>query len=441
MLNDCLLFRRRLRSDGFGRRFDTGVDQTVDNGKQHVVGERAFENLPCTYTLEMTAFRTRQGFGNGQARDELGAVTHLNKKALTGAELMPHATRAVNMSQLGHALNELSDPPVKALFVYSSNPAAVAPNHNAVVRGLLRPDLFTVVHEQFFTDTTDYADIILPATTFFEHKDLQTGYGHYYVQISNRAIEPLGECRSNVELFRALAVRMGFADACFRESVDQMIDLALSSPHPHLAGIDRARLEREHFVRLNLPQHNESVTESRNSLAHCGGGGSAFYLPFADGFPTRNGKALLYNADLAAQGLDPVVSFTPPRESRHSGNASYPLELLARKCDNYLNSTFANLPAQQKMEDPDLLEISVADAEGRGIADGDRVRVFNARGEVFLSAWVNGKTRAGVVAARLNWAKLTGQARNINVLTSERLTDMGGGATFYSVLVDVERAP
>jgi anaerobic selenocysteine-containing dehydrogenase len=171
-------------------------------------------------------------------------------------------------------------------------------------------------------------------------------------------------------------------------------------------------------------------------------GGAApngYYLPFAHGFPTRTGKALLYNEDLAAQGLDPVVCFTPPKESRHSGDARYPLELLARKCDNYLNSTFANLPKQQKIENPDLLEISAADAEARGIADGDRVHVFNSRGEILLTARVSGATRPGVVAARLNWAKLTGQARNINVLTSERLTDMGRGGTFYSVLVEVER--
>ena len=379
---------------------------------------------------------------------------NLNKNALKGEELMPRPTRVINMVELGRALNVVSDPPVQALFVYNSNPAAVNPDHNSVVRGLLRTDLFTVVHEQFFTDTTDYADIILPATTFFEHKDLQTGYGHYYIQISNPAIEPLGECRSNVELFRALALRMGFGDACFRESVDDMIDLALSSPHPHLAGIDRARLQREHFVRLNLPRQDNSATESRDSLAHRGSGGSVkqmtasaggavpnrFYLPFAHGFPTRTGKALLFNQELAAQGLDPVVSFTPPKESRHSGDARYPLELLARKCDNYLNSTFANLPPQQKMENPDLLEISAADAEARGIADGDRVRVFNSRGEILLTARVNGATRPGVVAARLNWAKLTGQARNINVLTSARLTDMGGGGTFYSVLVEVQPA-
>jgi anaerobic selenocysteine-containing dehydrogenase len=282
------------------------------------------------------------------------------------------------------------------------------------------------VHEQFFTDTTDYADIILPSTTFFEHKDLQTGYGHYFVQVSNQAIEPLGECRSNVELFRRLALRMGFEDACFRESVDEMIDLALDSGDSRLEGITRERLEGEGAIRLNLPAADAS---------------SSFYLPFANGFRTPSGKALLYNEALAAQGLDPVASFTPPSESRHSPAAkAYPLELLARKADNFLNSTFTNLPSVQAMEERNQLEISAADARARGIADGDAVRVFNSRGSLTLTARVNGATQPGVVAARLNWAKLSPELRNVNVLTSSRLSDMGGGGTFYSVLVQVERA-
>src|SRR6266436_1790271 len=151
-------------------------------------------------------------------------------------ELMQKAlgrpARVVNMVQLGSALNTLDGPPIQALFVYNSNPAAVCPDSNAVVRGLKRPDLFTVVHEQFLTDTTDYADIVLPATTFFEHKDLQGAYGHYYLQVSTQAIEPLGECRSNVELFRNLAERMGFDEPCFRDTDEAMIDRALDSPNP-----------------------------------------------------------------------------------------------------------------------------------------------------------------------------------------------------------------
>ena len=233
------------------------------------------------------------------------------------------------MVQLGSALNALAAPPIQALFVYNSNPAAVCPNHNEVVRGLKRPDLFTVVHEQFFTDTTDYADIVLPATTFFEHKDLQTAYGHYYIQVSNQAMDPVGECRSNVEMFRALAERMGFEDECFRETVDAMIDRALESSNPWLKGIARERLEREHRIRLNFADNDGAATNpvgtdafvrpaERSSAAPF-----AAFLPFAQGnFPTPSGKAEFYSETLKRRGLDPVVAFTPPDESRHGSKAA-----------------------------------------------------------------------------------------------------------------------
>ena len=374
----------------------------------------------------------------------------LNDKSLKRPELMQSAlgreARTINMVELGRALNTFDDPPVKALFVYSSNPAAVCPNHNEVIRGLQRPDLFTVVHEQFFTDTTDYADIVLPATTFFEHKDLQKAYGHYYIQVSNQAIEPLGECRSNVELFRTLALRMGFEDACFRESVDEMIERALDSGNPWLEGIDRERLE-EGPVRLKFgggagagAAELRSAGQPGAAVPTCSAEGPAPFLPFARGnFRTASGKALLYNEALKLQGLDPVAEFTPPSESRHGSKAAaLPLELLARKSDNFLNSTFSNVPAVQEMEEPGLLEICTADARARGIANGDRVRVFNQRGEILLKARVDGKVQPGVVSASLNWAKMTPGFQSINSLTSEKLTDMGNSATFYSVLVEVE---
>jgi anaerobic selenocysteine-containing dehydrogenase len=338
--------------------------------------------------------------------------------------------RIVNMVQLGSALNKLTSPPIQALFVYNSNPAAVCPNHNEVVRGLMRSDLFTVVHEQFFTDTTDYADIVLPATTFFEHKDLQTAYGHYYLQMSNQAIDPVGECRSNVELFRALAGRMGFADDCFRETVDSMIDRALESPSPWLKGITRERLEREPSIRLNFGSNDEAAP----------------FLPFAQGnFHTPSGKAEFYSETLKRQGLDPVVAFTPPEESRHGSKAAgFPLELLARKPDNHLNSSFANVSSVREMETAlGDLEMHPTDAEARGIGDRDRIRVFNPRGEIVLQARVvdsqgNGSVPPGVVAARLDWARFSPGGANINALTSEKLTDMGNAATFYSVSVEVE---
>jgi len=404
-------------------RLNYGVQRSEGGG----MATRAIAMLPC-----ITG--SWKEVGGGLQMSTSGAFG-LNKSALTRPDLKPDGLeqppRTVNMVELGKALNTLSDPPLKALFVYGSNPAAVCPNHNEVIRGLKRADLFTVVHEQFFTDTTDYADIVLPATTFFEHKDLQAAYGHYFLQVSDQAIEPLAECRSNVELFRALAGRMGFTDPCFSESIDEMIDGALDSSNPWLGGITRERLERERQVRLNF--------SGQGSVA---GGQSEPFLPFANGnFRTASGKAELYSEALKAQGLDPVVEFTPPDESRHGKQrATFPLELLARKADNFLNSSFSNLPSIQAMEETNLLEMHSSDAQARGISDGETVKVYNHRGEIFLKARVDGAVQPGVVSARLNWAKLGPGFRNINVLTSEKLSDMGNSATFYSVLVEVESA-
>ncbi|MGA7473509.1 MAG: molybdopterin-dependent oxidoreductase [Candidatus Sulfotelmatobacter sp.] len=405
-------------------RVNYGVQRSDGGG----MATRAIAMLPCI-------IGSLKEVGGGIHLSTSGAFD-LNKDALRRPDLRPQGlkpSRIVNMVELGKALNTLSDPPLKALFVYSSNPAAVCPNHNEVVRGLKRTDLFTVVHEQFFTDTTDYADIVLPATTFFEHKDLQTAYGHYYLQVSDQAIEPLGECRANVELFRALAARMGFDDECFSESVDEMIEGALASTNPWLQGITRERLEREGQVRLNFAASPDASDGQTGSVP-------APFLPFAQGnFRTPSGKAELYSEAMKALGLDPVAEFKPPSESRHGAEkATFPLELLARKADNFLNSTFTNQPSVQQMEAVNLLEMHSADAGARGIADGQMVRVFNHRGEIFLKARVDGSVQPGVVSARLNWAKLSAGLRNINVLTSEKLSDLGNSATFYSVLVDVE---
>jgi molybdopterin guanine dinucleotide-containing S/N-oxide reductase-like protein len=410
-------------------RVNDGVQRSEGGG----MAMRAITMLPC-----ITGSWKEVGGGLQYATSGAFALA-LDKERLARADLMEKAlgrpARVVNMVELGKALNTLADPPVKALFVYNSNPAAVCPDLNEVTRGLRRSDLFTVVHEQFFTDTTDYADIVLPATTFFEHKDLQGAYGHYFLQMSNQAIEPLGECRSNVDMFRALAERMGFDDDCFGESVDQMIDLALASGNQWINGIDRRRLEAEGHIQLNFP-----APELRSGQMRTPAPTNAAFLPFAEGnFGTATGKAELYSEALKAQGLDPVVQFTPPRESRHSEQAkTFPLELLARKADNFLNSTFSNLPALQEMEETGLLEMSAGDARSRGIAEGDTVRVFNGRGSIQLTAKVDGTVQSGVVCARLAWAKLSLGGQNVNVLTSQKLTDLGNSATFYSVLVEVE---
>ncbi len=328
--------------------------------------------------------------------------------------------RVINMSQLGGALTEISDPPVKALFVYNSNPAAIAPNQNAVLAGMSRDDLFTVVHEQFFTDTADYADILLPAPTFLETKDVQGAYGHLFAQVSQQAIAPLGEVRNNVELFSALAQRMGFAEPCFRDSIDTLIEQSLETDHPWFAGITRQRLEREGHVPLALPV-----------------GASGQTLPFStpEWFQTASGKGELL----------PVPEFVAPAESRSNASAEYPLEFLPRKADNYMNSTFANQPTHQRMEaaTEGILEMHPDDAQARGVQSGEEVEVFNQRGRIVLIARTGAKVGKGVVAARLDWSKLnrdlSGRGANVNALTSERLTDLGGGATFYSTLVEVRR--
>jgi anaerobic selenocysteine-containing dehydrogenase len=416
-------------------RLNYGVQRSEGGG----MATRSIVMLPCV-------IGSWKEIGGGLQMSTSGAAA-FNTKALKRTDLMQAAlgreARTINMVELGRVLNTLNDPPVKALFVYNSNPAAVAPRHNEVVRGLLRPDLFTVVHEQFFTDTTDYADIVLPATTFFEHKDLQKAYGHYYVQVSNQAIAPLGECRPNVELFRALAERMGFEDACFRETVDEMIDLALGSDDPWFEGITRERLEVGQ-VRMNFggQDSDQDAADLRfpRPGQRSGPTQTQPFLPFAQGgFRTPSGKAELYSEVVKALGLDPVADFTPPTESRHGKQpGALPLELLARKSDNFLNSTFSNVASVREMEESGLLEISSPDALARGIVDGDRVRVFNHRGDILLKARVDGKVQPGVVSASLNWAKMTPGFQSINALTSEKLADMGNSATFYSVLVEVE---
>jgi len=340
--------------------------------------------------------------------------------------LKRHA-RIVNMTQLGHALTELDHPPVKALFVYNSNPAAIAPDQTQVLRGMKREDLFMVVHEQFFTDTTDYADILLPATTFLEHKDVQGAYGHYYVQISNPAIEPLGEARSNVWLFGQLAQRMGFTETCFQDTADDLIAQALRRDAPEKQDPWMAGMTEE---TLNAAGGHQRLKFTRP------------FLPFASGpFLTPSGKIEFYSEALKAKGLDPLPTFHPPVESRHAGSSEYPLEFLPRKADNYMNSTFANLPAHQKMEatHTNYLEMHVDDAAERGIQDGDMVEIFNARGHLRLKVHVNGSVPSGVVAGRLNWNKLSPEGSNVNLLTSQRLTDIGGGPTFYSTLVEVRK--
>ena len=323
--------------------------------------------------------------------------------------------RLVNMSELGKVLTELKEPPVMGLVVYNSNPGAIAPNLNLVRAGLRRLDLFTVVMEHFQTDTADYADFVLPATTWLEHTDLYYAYGHYYLQMARPALDAPAETKSNLEIFRLLAKRMGFDDGCFDETEDDMMRTALDSGHAHMDGITLERLERERSIRLNLSP------------------AGAPFLPFAEGgFGTADGKC-----DLRAETL----AYTPPVESRLGDKwlrRSYPLELVSSKNDNSLSSTFGFRSDVDRQTA--VLAMHWDDAEQRDIVTGDTVRVFNGRGSCLLTARVDGSVRPGVVRApSVRWAKKALDRQNSNVLTSDRLTDIGGGPVFHSCLVQVEK--
>jgi len=362
----------------------------------------------------------------------------LQRPDLALASPLGRLARTVNMCELGGALTGegtgiRDQGSVKALFVYNSNPAAVAPNGNAVKAGMERSDLFTVVHELFFTDTTDYADYILPATTFLEHTDVQGAYGHYYVQLSQQAIEPPGEARPNVWLFGQLAQRMGFEEDCFRDEAEDLVGQALAigvDGHSTIAGMEHVTLDGlKEQGHIPMGFYREPETEP--------------FLPFSAGMvPTPSGKVEFYSETLAAKGLDPLPGFIPAVESRWGKDAArYPLEFLSRKADNYMNSTFAHLDVHRKMEarKSQRLEMHPEDAAARGIAEGDAVRIWNDRGALTLTAMMNASLPAGVVAGQLDWAKWSGKGGNVNALTSERLTDIGAGATFYSTLVEVEK--
>lgn len=355
--------------------------------------------------------------GGGMQLTTSGAF-EFNKAGLERADLqrtsmLGREARLVNMSRLGESLTELEQPRVKALVVYNSNPAAIAPHQSKVIEGLRREDLFTVVLEQFQTDTASYADFLLPVTTFLEHTDLYLAYGHYYLQLARPALTAPGDVKTNVEIFRLLAQRMGFNDPCFSDSEDDMIRTLLLTDSPYLSGITFERLERERFVRLNVSQPMEP------------------FLPFAQGgFQTASGRF-----EFGAETLE----YTPPVESRFGDSElrkRYPLELLSGKNDDSLNSTFGN--RSEVDAETAVLVLHPEDAERRGIVDGMRIRTYNDRGFCFFVARVATEVAPGVVRARsMRWNKTSPGCLGVNQLTSERLTDIGNGPTFYSCLVEV----
>ena len=341
----------------------------------------------------------------------------VDRAALQRPDLLAGRTpRTINMVQIGDDLLRPASPgfgpAVEAVIVYNSNPLAVAPESGKVVRGFAREDLFTVVLEQFRTDTADYADYLLPATTQLEHWDIHASFGHTDVLLNRPAIAPVGQARTNTEVFRALAVRMGFDDPCFAEDDESLCRTAFGDR------IDYDALREHGFASLPVPD-----------------------APFADGnFPTPSGRCEFFSERLARQGLDGLPDHLPNYEAIGS-SARYPLAMISPPARNFLNSTFVNVESLRDIEVEPVLEMHPLDAAERGIADASVVRVFNDRGEYLCKARVNARARPGVVnGLGIWWRKLGLQGTNVNELTSQRLTDLGRAPVFYDCLVDVQPA-
>ena len=387
--------------------------------QRHRGGGMAVRTIACLPAL--TGHWRRAG---GGVQLSSSANFTFDKRALERPDLSP-PVRTINMIRLGEALTTrdagVGGPPVRALVVYNSNPAAVAPDRNAVLRGMAREDLFTVVLEHFQTDTADYADILLPATTQLEHWDVHLSYGHHYVTLNQPSIEPLGEALPNSEIFRRLAARMGLDEPMFRDDDVTLIRQALGGSRGRLEGITFETLLEKGWVRLNLPKP---------------------YLPYADGgFTTPSGKCELYSQRMADMGLDPLPAFTPPYEFPEEVPAlaeRYPLTLISSPAHQFLNSTFVNVESLRRAANEPECLLHPVDAERRGIAVGARVVVHNDRGAFTAVARVEEGIRPGVVwAPSIWWGKFAADGANANQTTSQRETDMGHGPVFYDNLVEV----
>ncbi|MYM82629.1 molybdopterin-dependent oxidoreductase [Duganella sp. FT50W] len=383
-------------------------------------GGMAVRNIACLPAL-VGAWRHAAG---GMQLSSSGSFP-TNKPWLQRTDLLKKIPRTINMTTIGDDLLRPASPDfgpaVQALIVYNSNPLAIAPESDKVMRGFLREDLFTVVLEQFQTDTADYADIVLPATTQLEHIDAHTSYGHLYMMANNPAIAPMGEAKPNTEIFRLLAAKMGFDDDCFKESDDQLAAQAFNTRDVRAVGLDWDALKRKGWQKLNMPA-----------------------APFAQGgFFTPSGKCEFYSAQMEKDGLDPLPAYVPPYESVASNPAlaaRYPLAMISPPARNFLNSTFVNVKSLRAAEGEPHLDIHPDDSAARGIAAGDMVRIFNDRGAFVAKARVTDKARAGlVVGLSVWWKKLATDGKNANEVTSQQLTDMGRAPTFYDTLVQVEK--
>ncbi|MQR02310.1 molybdopterin-containing oxidoreductase family protein [Glaciimonas soli] len=398
-----------------------GVAIRANYGLQRVHGGgMAVRNIACLPAL-VGAWRNAAG---GVQLTSSGSFP-VNTTAIERSDLLKNKlTRTINMSTIGDdLLRETSPsfgPKIEALIVYNANPVAVAPESGVVAQGFAREDLFTVVLEHFQTDTADYADILLPATTQLEHTDVHSAYGHLYMMANNPAIAPLGEAKPNTEIFRLLAQRLGFDDICLKESDDTIAAQAFDQRHERAIHFDWDALKQKGWQKLNMPD-----------------------APFANGgFPTPSGKCEFFSDRMQADGLDPLPTYIAPYESRASNPelaTKYPLAMISPPARNFLNSTFVNVQSLRATEGEPHLDIHPNDAAARHIVHGTMVRVFNDRGTFTVKARVTDKAREGlVVGLSIWWKKFAHDGKNVNELTSQRLTDMGRAPTFYDVLVEVE---
>jgi anaerobic selenocysteine-containing dehydrogenase len=383
-------------------------------------GGMAVRNIACLPAL-VGAWRHAAG---GVQLSSSGSFP-TNKGKLQRTDLLKKLPRTINMTTIGDDLlrptSAAFGPAVEAVIVYNSNPVAIAPDSDKVMQGFLREDLFTVVLEHFQTDTADYADIVLPATTQLEHIDAHTSYGHLYMMANNAAIAPMGEAKANTEIFRLLAAKMGFDDDCFKDSDDQLAAIAFNAQDTRAIGFDWDALKQKGWQKLNMPE-----------------------APFAQGgFFTPSGKCEFYSAQMLADGLDPLPAYVPPYESAASNPAlaaRYPLAMISPPARNFLNSTFVNVKSLRSAEGEPHLDIHPDDSAARGIVNGEMVRIFNDRGSFVAKARVTDKARSGlVVGLSVWWKKLATDGKNANEVTSQQLTDMGRAPTFYDTLVQVER--
>jgi anaerobic selenocysteine-containing dehydrogenase len=378
--------------------------------EHHAGGAQALRAVCCLPALT-GAWRDRGGGMLGTTA--WAAWSPLDGAALERPDLAAGDVRAINMIRLGRALTEL-DPPVRALVVYSSNPAAIAPDQRRVLRGLRRDDLFCVVLEQFLTDTARHADIVLPVTTQLEHLDLVPSWGHVHISLNRPAVAAPGEALPTSEAFRRLARAMGFDDGCFADSDEDIVRQALGSGHALLEGVTFERLAAEGWVRAALPDG---------------------FLPFAKGgFPTPSGRCELRSQACADAGLDPLPDYRAP-----AIDGDWPLALVtAKSALHFLNSQYANLPRHLRAEREPRIDLAAADAAARGIADGDVVRAFNDRGAVLARARVGDVVRPGVAALPSGWwPSLSPGGASANALTTDELADAGGGGAWHSTRVDV----